>query len=155
MIVDTSAIVAILHGEPAAEACLEALAGDSAPKMSAATAVELYAVADSRGLPAQARRVDALLLKLRIEIVPFDQAQAGLARDAYRDFGKGSGSPARLNLGDCFAYALAAQTLEPLLFVGDDFTHTDLVPALAGPGRSGDQRMALDDGVPAGADPDH
>lgn len=145
MIVDTSAIVAILQDEPTAPTCLEALAADSAPKMSAATAVELYAVADARGLPAQARRVDSLLEKLGIEIVAFDPAQAALARNAYRDFGKGSGSPAKLNLGDCFAYALAAKTLEPLLFVGDDFTHTDIASAIAAaPVRSHDQGSALD-----------
>jgi len=71
--------------------------------------------------------VDALLTTLNIAIVPFDEAQAQVARQAYRDFGRGSGHPAKLNLGDCFTYALAARTLEPLLFVGDDFPHTDLV----------------------------
>ncbi|MDR3361063.1 MAG: type II toxin-antitoxin system VapC family toxin, partial [Bifidobacteriaceae bacterium] len=85
----------MLKDEPEAGACLAALASDPAPKMSAATAVELYAVVDSRDQPAQNRRVDALLEKLRIEIVPFDNAQAKLARAAYRDFGKGSGGAAK------------------------------------------------------------
>ncbi|MDR0416959.1 MAG: type II toxin-antitoxin system VapC family toxin [Propionibacteriaceae bacterium] len=130
MIVDTSAVVAILEGEPGHEALARAILADPEPKMSAATAVELYAVADRRGQPAQSRRVDALLAALRLRIVSFDQAQAALAREAYRDFGKGSGHPARLNLGDCFSYALAAHTGEPLLFTGGDFAHTDLQPAL-------------------------
>ena len=130
MILDTSAIVAILRGEPDSGALTDAILSDAAPKISAATAVELYAVADGRGQPAQARRVDALLEALNVQFVPFDAAQARLARAAYRDFGRGSGHPARLNLGDCFSYALAAQTGEPLLFVGHDFTATDLRPAL-------------------------
>jgi len=130
MILDTSAIVAILRGEPDSGALTDAILSDAAPKISAATAVELYAVADGRGQPAQARRVDALLEALNVQLVPFDAAQARLARAAYRDFGRGSGHPARLNLGDCFSYALAAQTGEPLLFVGHDFTATDLRPAL-------------------------
>jgi len=64
------------------------------------------------------------------EIEPVTEAQARIAREAYRDFGRGSGHPARLNFGDCFAYALARTTGEPLLFKGDDFTHTDVIPAL-------------------------
>ncbi|MDR0283596.1 MAG: type II toxin-antitoxin system VapC family toxin [Propionibacteriaceae bacterium] len=130
MIVDTSAIVAILKSEPGHEALRRALLADRAPKMSAATVVELYAVADVRGEPAQGRRVDELLKALGITIIAFDQDQAALARAAYRDFGRGSGHPAKLNLGDCYAYALAAATGEPLLFVGFDFTHTDLQAAL-------------------------
>jgi ribonuclease VapC len=94
--------------------------------MSAATLVELYIVGDTRGFPFQSSRLDTLIAELHIQIVPFDQAQAELARMAYRYFGRGSGHPAHLNMGDCFSYALAAQTCEPLLFVGDDFTHTDL-----------------------------
>ena len=62
-------------------------------------------------------------------IEPVTEAQARIAREAYRDFGRGSGHPARLNFGDCFAYALAKAMNEPLLFKGDDFTHTDLTPA--------------------------
>ncbi len=129
MIVDTSAIVAILNGEPEQESLSRALLRDPDPKLSAATAVELYAVADGRGSPAQRKRIDALLKTLRVRIVAFDEEQASIARDAYRDFGRGSGHPAKLNLGDCFSYALAAQTGEPLLFVGDDFRHTDLEQA--------------------------
>ena len=76
------------------------------------------------------RRVDVLLAKFGIQVIPFDENQARLARAAYRDYGRGSGRPAHLNMGDCFSYALAAVTGEPLLFVGDDFTHTDLTPGL-------------------------
>ncbi|MCL2788287.1 MAG: type II toxin-antitoxin system VapC family toxin [Micrococcales bacterium] len=130
MIVDSSAIVAILKGEPDSEALLSALGQAPVLKMSTATYVELHAVVGTRGDPSQSRRVDAMLKRLGIRLVPFDNEQAIIAKDAYRDFGKGSGHPARLNLGDSFSYALAAQTAEPLLFVGDDFTHTDLRPAL-------------------------
>ena len=126
MIVDTSAVVAILRDEPGAEVLSRAILANTSPKMSAGTAVELYAVADQRGAPAQGRRVDALLETLRIKVVAFDEEQAQLARAAYRDFGKGSGHRAGLNLGDCFTYALAAQLGEPLLFVGEDFSYTDL-----------------------------
>jgi ribonuclease VapC len=132
MIVDTSAVIAILKGEPGHESLTKAILADPDPRMSAATAVELYAVADIRGQPAQRRRIDALLTTLRIRLVPFDETQAQIARNAYSDFGRGSGHPAKLNLGDCFSYALAAHTGEPLLFVGDDFTTTDLQPALGG-----------------------
>ena len=130
MIVDTSAVVAILLGEAGWEALANAVLADSDPKMSAATTVELHAVAGARGGPAQSRRIDALLKALRIRIVDFDAEQSGIARQAYRDFGKGSGHRAKLNLGDCFSYALAAVAGEPLLFVGEDFVHTDLEAVL-------------------------
>jgi len=126
MIIDTSAIVAIMRGEPDAERLAHAILKKPMAKISAATLVEVFAVLDVRGHPAQARRVDQLLAELRIKVVPFDEAQALAARDAYRDFGRGSGTRAKLNLGDVFSYALAAITGEPLLFVGDDFNHTDI-----------------------------
>jgi len=75
------------------------------------------------------RRFDELLRKAAVAIEPVTQAQAEVARAAYRDFGKGSGHPAKLNFGDCFAYALAKGTGGPLLFKGSDFGHTDVVPA--------------------------
>ena len=71
-----------------------------------------------------------MLAEFGVETIAFDAEQARLASDAYRDYGRGSGHPANLNLGDCYSYALAAQRNEPLLFVGDDFTHTDLESAL-------------------------
>ena len=130
MIVDTSAIVAIVRREPGWEVLSEALKSDPAPRMSAATLVELYAVVDSRTSPGNERRLDTLLAAYGIVIEPFTPDQAKLARAAYRDFGRGSGHPAKLNMGDCFAYALAAERRDTLLFVGDDFGHTDLVSAL-------------------------
>ena len=126
MIVDTSAIVAILQGEPGHQSLMRAILRDPDPLMSAATALELYAVADGRGELAQRRRVDSLLKVLRVRPVPFDTDQAQIARDAYRDFGRGSGGAAKLNLGDCFSYALAAHTSQSLLFVGQDFARTDI-----------------------------
>ncbi|WP_029251663.1 type II toxin-antitoxin system VapC family toxin [Paraoerskovia marina] len=131
MIVDTSAIVAVLLDEPAAPAIAELLLTETSA-MSAATLVELGAVVGGRLPPQQRRRLDALMELWEIEIVPCDAVQAEIARAAYRDFGRGSGHAARLNLGDCYAYALASDRGEPLLFVGDDFSHTDLTPALVG-----------------------
>ena len=129
MIVDTSAIVAIWLREPGWEALCQKLEADPAPAMSAAGLVELYAVIDSRTSPENQRRLDTLLSAFGIVVEPFTHEQADVARAAYHDYGKGSGHPARLNMGDCFAYALASVTHQPLLFVGDDFTHTDLIAA--------------------------
>lgn len=80
--------------------------------------------------PVATRRVDDLVATLGIEIVPVTAEHVTLGRAAYRDFGRGSGHRARLNFGDCFAYALARATAEPILFKGDDFTHTDVIPAV-------------------------
>lgn len=129
MIVDTSAIVAIVLGETHSEDLAEILAGATAPKMSAATAVEVNAVVARRLRPEDQRRVERLLELWDIELVPFDAEQAEIASRAYRDFGRGSGHPAALNLGDCFSYALAQVTGERLLYVGDDFIHTDISAA--------------------------
>ena len=130
MIVDSSAIIAILRNEPAGAELAHALAEGGLAKMSAATYVETAAVVDRVGDPVLSRRLDELLALAHIETVTFDARQADLARAAYADFGRGSGHPARLNLGDCFSYALAKATDEPLLFVGQDFIHTDLRPAM-------------------------
>ncbi len=129
MIVDTSAIVTVVLGEPGADTLSEILLAASRPRMAAPTLVELYAVLDNRSSPAQRRRLDALLELYGIEVEPFTAEHAEIAREAYREFGRGSSHPARLNLGDCFAYALAAATRDRLLFVGDDFSRTDLRPA--------------------------
>ncbi len=130
MIVDTSAIVAIALDEPMRDDVLAALRAAQLTgadrSMSAATSVELGVVVDGRRNPVLARRVGDLLDERGVEVVPFDAEQARVARQAYRDFGRASGHPARLNLGDCFAYALASVRREPLLFVGDDFSRTDL-----------------------------
>lgn len=129
MIVDTSAIVAIVLGETRSEELAEILVDATAPKMSAATAGEVNAVLTRRLRPEDQRRVERLLDVWEIELVPFDAEQARIASRAYRDFGRGSGHPAGLNLGDCFSYALADVTGEPLLYVGDDFVHTDVTAA--------------------------
>jgi ribonuclease VapC len=99
--------------------------------MSAATFVELAAVIDQRGNQLLSRRLDELIETLGIGIVDVDVEQAQRARQAYVEYGRGSGSPARLNFGDCFSYALAAVRREPLLFKGDDFGHTDVGDATA------------------------
>ena len=128
MIIDTSAFVAVLRREPAAQAVRSALRDHVGRSvlMSAATYLELGIVVDSRGDAVASRGLDDSLERFGVLLVPVDVEQARLARQAYRDFGRGSGHPARLNVGDCFSYALASVRREPLLFVGDDFTHTDV-----------------------------
>ncbi len=130
MIVDTSALIAILRAEPEAARIAQALADAAHARLSAANFVEAAAVIDGSRDPVASRRYDDLLREARLIIEPVTEAQARLARYAYRDFGKGSGHPARLNFGDCFAYALAKDTNEPLLFKGTDFAATDVEPAL-------------------------
>lgn len=129
MIVDTSAIVAIALNEPDRDRLIDALLDEADPKMSAATAVEVAAVLIRRMAPEDFRRVQRLIDQLGIRTVPFDDDHAASAIRAYRDFGRGSGHRARLNLGDCYSYALADVTGEPLLYVGEDFSHTDLAAA--------------------------
>lgn len=126
MIVDTSAIVAIALNEPPRDRLVDALMNASGPKISAATVVEVAAVLTRRLAPEDLRRVERLIDQLGIETVSFDAEQAASATRAYRSFGRGSGHPAGLNLGDCYSYALADVTREPLLYVGDDFAHTDI-----------------------------
>ena len=130
MIVDTSAILAILYAEPEAGKLADRLETASRPSMSAATYVEAAIVADRHPDPITRRRFDDFIREAGINIEPVTEAQAMIAREAYRDFGKGSGHPAQLNFGDCFAYALARDRGEPLLFKGDDFSHTDITPAI-------------------------
>ena len=130
MIVDSSALIAILRAEPEAAACAKAIEDAARCRMSAANFLESAVVMDSSRDPVVSRRFDELVDVARIGIEPVTESQARIARAAYRDFGKGSGHPAGLNVGDCFAYALAKESGESLLFKGDDFVHTDLVPAL-------------------------
>ncbi len=129
MIIDTSALVAILRDEPEAEICARAIESAAERRVSAVNFVEAAVVIDGSRDPIASRRFDDLLREARVIIEPVTEIQARLARDAYRDFGKGSRHPARLNFGDCFAYALAKVTGEPLLFKGDDFTQTDIKSA--------------------------
>lgn len=126
MIVDTSVLVAVHEGEEDGHALLERMRHESGLKVAAGTLLETSIVLDARQPGRTSRRLDRLVADLRIEVVSMDAEQVRVARAAYRDFGRGSGHPANLNYGDCFAYALAHVTGEPLLFKGDDFGHTDL-----------------------------
>ena len=130
MIIDTSAVIAILQDEPDADRLSRAMEDHGSPALSAATLVECYVVAARKGSQELIRIIEELLALIEAEIVPVDRRQAQHARDAYLAFGRGTGHPARLNFGDCFAYALARERNEPLLFVGNDFTHTDIQSAL-------------------------
>ena len=130
MIVDSSAIVAILLAEPERQVLLEAIQQAPEVAMTAASYLEVGLVVDGRGNPVLSRQYDALLEALGVEVVDTTAEQARVARAAHRDFGRGSGHPARLNFGDCLSYAAAVQDGVPLLFKGDDFIHTDVTPAL-------------------------
>ncbi len=131
MIIDSSALVAILRAEPDAARFAQALNDATQRRLSAVSFVETAIVIDGSRSPVASRALDDLIRDTRIVIQPVTEAQARLAREAYRDFGRGSGHPARLNFGDCFAYALAHATGEPLLFKGADFTRTNVKSALA------------------------
>ncbi len=125
MIIDSSALLAILRAEPEAEYFARAIANATVRRISAANFVEAAVVIDGSHDPIASRSFDRLLQEGDILVEPVTEAQARIAREAYRDFGKRSGHPARLNFGDCFAYALAKAMGEPLLFKGEDFIHTD------------------------------
>jgi len=128
MIVDSSTIIAILRDEPDAAAMAEALQEAPIRRISAVTYVEAAVVADNDRNSLLSRRFDGLVRDAQMLVEPVTARQAELARQAYRDFGKGR-HKAGLNLGDCFAYALAKEMDEPLLFKGDDFRHTDIEAA--------------------------
>ncbi len=129
MIVDSSALVAIALAQPEARDLLTALITASSPRISAANLLETYLVIDRRGEQAKAVLQEAVI-PIGIIVESVTEAQVEIARDAWRRYGKGSGHPARLNYGDCFAYALARHMDEPLLFVGNDFAQTDIRQAL-------------------------
>jgi len=128
VIIDTSAVIAILRGEPDAAWMAEAIVRARTRRISAASFVEAGVVTDSNRNPLLSRRLDSFLHEFEVTIEPVTVRQAELAREAYRDFGKGR-HRAGLNFGDCFAYALAKEAGESLLFKGDDFCHTDVEPA--------------------------
>jgi ribonuclease VapC len=130
MIVDSSALIAVLKEEPEAHGFIALIDRALHCRISAVTYVESAAVVDSNRDPVFSRHFDDFLRQARIVIQPVTTNQAYIARQAYRDFGKGSGHPARLNFGDCFAYALAKERGEPLLFKGDDFSQTDVNAAI-------------------------
>lgn len=125
MIIDTSALLAILRVEPDARRIINAIKSSDRRTISAATLVEAGIVAEGRAGEQGARDLDAALARLRVDVAPLTESHAMHARRAFRRFGKGR-HPARLNLGDCFAYALAKATGEPLLFKGVDFSKTDI-----------------------------
>ena len=126
MIIDSSAIVAVLRGEPEAEPFLASIRSRSGLVMSAGNYLETGIVVDGERDAALSAGLDPLLDQLGIAIEPVTAEQARIARQAYRDFGKGSGHPAMLNFGDCFAYALATERGEALLYKGDDFAHAGM-----------------------------
>ena len=128
MIVDSSTIIAILRNEPDAAAIAEALQRAPILRISAVTFVEAAVVADNDRNPLLSRRFDNLIRDAQMLVEPISARQAEIARQAYRDFGKGH-HKAGLNLGDCFAYALAKEMDEPLLFKGNDFSRTDVEAA--------------------------
>lgn len=130
MIVDTSALIAILMDEAEAERFVDAVVAARGATMSAASYLETSIVVDRAGDAVRSRRLDDLIRTLGIEIADVTEEQAQVARAAYRDFGRGVGHPARLNFGDCFSYALSTVRDEPLLYKGDDFGHTDIRSAI-------------------------
>ena len=125
MIIDTSAVLVILFQEADALYCSKAIAAASVCRMSAANFLEAAIVIDAKGDAEASRQLDHFMKRAKIEIANVTLEQAQLARQAYLDFGKGR-HEAKLNFGDCFAYALARETGESLLFRGDDFGHTDI-----------------------------
>ncbi len=125
MVIDTSAILALLFNEPEADDIEVALDDDAVRLMSTASCLEAAIVVEARFGAAGGREFDLLVHKAQIELVPVTAEQAEVARSAWRQFGRGR-HEAGLNFGDCFAYALAASSGEPLLFKGDDFAKTDI-----------------------------
>ncbi|MCC7267341.1 MAG: type II toxin-antitoxin system VapC family toxin [Caulobacteraceae bacterium] len=132
MVIDTSAICAIVFREPGAEDLARLVLETSDVQVSAATYVEATTVIGSRNIDRRQgkRDLDGLLRELGVTIVDFDTRQSAIAADGWLAYGRGSRQPSKLNLGDTFAYALARAQRAPLLYVGDDFVHTDVEPAL-------------------------
>jgi ribonuclease VapC len=130
MIVDSSAMVAVIKREPDWLAISDRMDSADCLRMSAASYLETSIVLDSRRDPLLSARLDDLIEDLEMVIEPVTVAQSKVARQAYRDYGRGSGHPANLNFGDCFTYALARDKREPVLYKGDDFIHTGVRPAL-------------------------
>jgi ribonuclease VapC len=126
MIIDTSVLVAIITAE--ADAPTFAMAMDRAKtlRISAASYLEAFIVLNRRRDPVLNKKLDELIEEVEIVVEPVTVEQAKIAREAYRDFGKGSGHPANLNFGDCFSYALARDKREPMLWKGNDFGHTGI-----------------------------
>jgi ribonuclease VapC len=128
MIIDTSAIIAVLFNEEDAKVYAHLIAQSDTRRISAATFVETAIVVETQTKTSGSRQLDAFLRQAEIAIEPVTEEHAHIARQAFIDFGKGR-HPAGLNYGDCFSYALAKATGEPLLFKGKDFSKTDLAAA--------------------------
>lgn len=125
MVIDTSAIIAILLGEPEAPALTETIAAAKEPIMSAFSILEAGIVIEAKKGAPGGRELDIFLHQAQIRVIPLDAEQLATARQAWRRFGKGR-HPAGLNIGDCCAYALAKCIASPLLFKGNDFDKTDI-----------------------------
>ena len=130
MVIDTSALLAILQDEPERRAFNEAIEAAETRALSTATFVETSIVIESRFGAEGLRDLDLLIAKAKIDLVAVDAEQAHGARHAFSRFGKGR-HPANLNYGDCFSYALAKVLHAPLLYKGDDFSRTDITAAMA------------------------
>ena len=128
VVLDTSAVVALLQGDAGAEGLLAALEAADVRRMSAASVVEAGIVLQARFGDHGERELDLFLERAEVEVIPVSAEQADLARQAFRRFGKGRHS-AGLNFGDCFSYALSVALAQPLLFVGEDFVQTDVLRA--------------------------
>jgi len=126
VIVDSSALLAILRSEAEATRMTDCILASDSRLMASANLLEAAMVAEARGGTKGAAELDTLVSNLGLLIAPFTEEHVGLARQAFRRFGKGQGHPARLNFGDCIAYALAKARGEPLLFKGNDFSRTDI-----------------------------
>src|SRR5579863_3196964 len=124
MVIDTSALAAIFFREPERQSFVNTILADQRPLVSAATLLEAGMVVEGRQGEAAGREFDLFVIRAALHIVPFDAEQAEIARSAWRKYGKGR-HPAGLNFGDCFSYALAKTTGEPLLAKGTDFARTD------------------------------
>jgi len=125
MVIDTSAVVAILRQESGAEGLLNRLTFAGARRISAASLLETAIVLESKAGERGGEQLDLFLARAQIEVAPVTLEQVRIARKAWRRYGKGSGHAARLNFGDCFSYALAQSLGEELLYQGADFAHTD------------------------------
>lgn len=130
MIADTSALIAILRDEEDAAVYARAIAAADVCRLSAGSYLECGIVLDAQRDPIVSRALDELIEEAKMAVEAVTERQARLARQAYADFGKASGHPARLNFGDCLTYALATDLREPLLWKGNDFGHTGVRSAL-------------------------
>jgi ribonuclease VapC len=129
MVIETSALVAIMQEESDADVFLRRIAAAGTRRVSAAALLETAIVLEARSGEKVGDDLDLFLARAKIEIEPVTEEQVQVARKAWRRYGKGSGHVARLNFGDCFSYALAKSLGEELLYKGADFSHTDVVPA--------------------------